>query len=215
MTNSNIRERLAGKKYDAIVIGSGPNGLAAAITIARKQRSVVVLEAQPAIGGGARSAELTLPGYVHDVCSAIHPMAAASPFFHSLPLGEHGLEWIHPPTPLAHPLDDGMAAVLERSVEETAATLAGDGPAYRRLMGPLVDGFQALIGDTLGPLAIPRHPLLLARFGMRAVRSASGLASGWFRGEKAKALIAGLAGHSILPLEQMLSAAVAVMLGVA
>src|SRR5262245_33212671 len=215
MTNSHIRERLAGKKYDAIVIGSGPNGLAAAITLAQKQRSVLVLEAQPTLGGGARSAELTLPGFVHDVCSAIHPMAAASPFFNSLPLAEHGLQWIHPPTPLAHPLDDGTAAVLERSVDHTAATLANDGAAYRRLMGPLVERFDALIGDTLGPLAIPRHPLMLSSFGLRAVRSASGLANGWFRDTKAKALIAGLAGHSILPLEQILSAAVAIMLGAA
>ena len=215
MTNSHIRERLAGKKYDAIVIGSGPNGLAAAVTMAQKKRRVVVLEAQPTIGGGARSAELTLPGFVHDVCSAIHPMAAASPFFNSLPLAEHGLEWIHPPAPLAHPLDDGTAAVLERGVDQTAATLAGDGSAYRRLMGPLVERFAALIGDTLGPLAVPRHPWLLAQFGMRAIRSASGLAKGWFQGAPARALIAGLAGHSILPLEQMLSAAVAIMLGAA
>jgi phytoene dehydrogenase-like protein len=215
MKNSKIRERLAGKRYDAIVIGSGPNGLAAAITIARNQRSVVVLEAQPTIGGGARSAELTLPGFIHDVCSAIHPMAAASRFFTTVPLADHGLDWVHPPAPLAHPLDDGTAAILERSVETTAATLGDDNAAYRRLMGPLVKSFESLIADSLGPLAIPRHPVLLARFGMRAIRSANGLANGWFRGAKAKALIAGLAGHSILPLEQTLSAAVAVMLGAA
>src|SRR5688572_653580 len=142
MTNSQIRDRLAGKSYDAIVIGSGPNGLAAAITIARQQRSVLVLEAQPTLGGGARSAELTLPGYVHDVCSAIHPMAVASPFFRSLPLTEHGLEWIHPPAPVAHPLDDGSAVILERSVDATAAALGVDGAAYRRLMRSLADRFD-------------------------------------------------------------------------
>src|SRR5438046_5091146 len=114
------------KRYDAVVVGSGPNGLAAAITIARAGRSVLIFEAQPTLGGGARSAELTLPGYVHDVCSAIHPMAVASPFFRSLPLGQHGLSWIHPPAPLAHPLDDGTAVLLERGVTQTAQTLGED-----------------------------------------------------------------------------------------
>src|SRR6266487_4463284 len=124
--------------YDAIVVGAGPNGLAAAITLARAGRSVLVLESKDTIGGGSRSMELTLPGFVHDVCSAIHPLGVGSPFFRSVPLAEHGLEWVHPPAPLAHPLDDGTAAVLERSVEETARGLGPDADAYRRLMGPLV-----------------------------------------------------------------------------
>jgi phytoene dehydrogenase-like protein len=203
------------KSYDAVVVGSGPNGLAAAIMLARQNCRVLVLEAQPTFGGGARSAALTLPGFVHDVCSAIHPMGVASTFFRSVPLAEHGLAWIHPPAPLAHPLDDGSPAMLERSIEETGQTLGSDAAAYRGLMAPLADSADALLGDTLGPLRIPRHPVLLARFGLRAVRSAHGLAKSWFRGPHAQALIAGLAGHSILPLEQMLSAAVAVMLGMA
>ena len=203
------------KSYDAVVIGSGPNGLAAAVTIARAQRSVLVLEAAATIGGGAKSAELTLPGYVHDVCSAIHPMAVASSFFRNLPLAEHGLEWIHPPLPLAHPLDDGTAAVLARSIAETGESLGTDAAAYARCFGPLVAGAEGLFSDALGPLQIPRHPFTMMRFGLSAIRSANRLARSWFRGPHAQALIAGLAGHSILPLEKGLSAAVAVMLGVA
>jgi len=201
--------------YDAVVVGSGPNGLAAAIAIAQQQRSVLVLEAQPTLGGGARSAELTLPEFVHDVCSAIHPMAVASLFFRSLRLEQHGLSWIHPPAPLAHPLDDGTAVLLERDVAATAALLGEDGRAYQRLMGPLVRAADAIFRDALGPLAIPRAPLGMIRLGVRAARSASGLANSWFRGARAKALLAGLAGHSILPLEKIPSAAVAVMLGLA
>lgn len=203
------------KSYDAVVIGSGPNGLAAAVTIARAQRSVLVLEAAATIGGGARTAELTLPGYLHDVCSAIHPMAVASPFFQGVPLGEHGLEWIDPPLPLAHPLADGSAAVLAKSMIDTAATLGPDAAAYMRRIRALVAGAGGLFSDALGPLRIPRHPFLMMRFGLSAIRSASSLAKSWFRGPHAQALIAGLAGHSILPLEQGLSAAVALMLGIA
>src|SRR5262245_19015271 len=211
----NPHDQLANRSFDAIVIGSGPNGLAAAITIARAQRSVLVIEAEPTIGGGARSAELTLPGLTHDICSAIHPMAVASPFFRSIPLIENGVEWIHPPAPLAHPLDDGSAAVMEQSLDETARHLGSDGNAYRGLMEPFVKNHEALFADALGPLSIPRHPILLARFGMRAIRSAQGLADSWFRGPHAPALFAGIAWHSILRLDQRLSAAVGIMLGVA
>jgi phytoene dehydrogenase-like protein len=201
--------------YDAIVVGSGPNGLAAAVTIARAGRSVLVLEAADEPGGGTRSAELTLPGFVHDVCSAVHPMAQVSAFFRALPLAEHGLEWLHPPTLLAHPFDDGTAAVLERSVEATAEGLGDDASAYQRLFGKLTANATTLIDEAMAPPRIPRHPLLMARFGLSAMRSAWGLANHRFKTREARGLWAGLAGHSILPLEAPFSAAVALMLGVA
>jgi phytoene dehydrogenase-like protein len=201
--------------YDAVVVGAGPNGLAAAITLARQGLSVLVLEAEDTIGGGTRTAELTLPGFWHDVCSAVHPLGIGSPFFHQLPLAEHGLEWIHPPTPLAHPLDDGTAALLERSIEATGATLGPDAAAYRQLMAPLVADWDKLARDVLGPLPIPpRYPLALARFGLRAVRSAAGLARRLFRDEAARALWAGMAGHSMLPLEASPTAAFGLMLAI-
>src|SRR5947207_5080169 len=172
-----------------VVVGSGPNGLSAAITMARAGWRVSVLEANDTIGGGTRSAELTLPGFVHDVCSAIHPLGVASPFFRSLPLAQHGLEWIHPPVPLAHPLDDGTAALLERTFDATGATLGEDARAWKGLLAPLVSRSEILLEDILSPiLRIPRHPLLLARFGLDAMRSARGLAEARFRGERPRAL---------------------------
>ena len=199
--------------YDAIVVGSGPNGLAAAITVAQAGRSVLVLEASDTIGGGARSAELTLPGFVHDVCSAVHPLAVGSPFFSTLPLSEHGLKWIHPPAPVAHPFDDGTAVILERSVGTTTETLGRDGGAYMGLMAPLVADWDKLASEVLGPLRPPRHPLVLARFGLRALRSARGLAESVFEGERARSLFAGLAAHSMLPLERRPTAAFGLLLG--
>jgi phytoene dehydrogenase-like protein len=205
---------MARTAVDAVVVGSGPNGLSAAITIAQAGRSVQVLEGAETIGGGTRSAELTLPGFMHDVCSAIHPMAIASPFLRDLPLERHGLEWIDP-APVAHPLDDGSAAMLERSLEATAAGLGADGRAYERLLRPLVDKGQELLAMLLGPARAPHHPLLLARFGMSGLRSATGLANGLFAREPARALFGGVAAHSMLRLEQQPSAAMGVVMSVA
>src|SRR5215203_1830901 len=203
--------RSGNRIYDAVVVGSGPNGLAAAVELARNGRSVLVLEAEDMVGGGTRSAELTLPGFVHDVGSAIHPLGYASPFFSTLPLAEHGLEWVHPPAPLAHPFDDG-AAVLERSVPETSEYLSFDAAAYRKLLGPIARDWERLVGSMLGPPRLPRHPFALARFGLRALRSARGLAEGLFEGEKARGLFAGNAAHSFLPMEQAPSAAFGLVL---
>jgi phytoene dehydrogenase-like protein len=199
---------------DAIVIGSGPNGLAAAITLARAGRSVRVIEAASTPGGGARSAALTLPGFVHDVCSAIHPVAAGSPFFWSLKLDRSELDLVQPPSPVAHPLDDGTAVLLERSVADTAVALGPDADAYRRLLAPLVRHWAALVGDLLAPLRVPRHPVLASRFGWLGLRSLTGLARARFRGERARALLAGIGAHSVLPLDEIPSAAVTLVLTV-
>ena len=200
---------------DAIVIGSGPNGLAAAIYLAQKGLSVLVNEAQATIGGGARSAELTLPGFIHDTCSAIHPLAATSPFFVSLPLSEHSLEWIYPPLAVAHPLDDGTAVVLEQSIAATSEGLGIDAARYRTVMTPLVRDWPRISGDILGPMGFPQHPIATARFGLRALRSAAGLARDWFKGPRARALFAGIGAHSMLPLERSPSAAIALVLAIA
>jgi phytoene dehydrogenase-like protein len=190
--------------YDVVVVGAGPNGLAAAVTVARAGLSVLVREAADTIGGGTRSAELTLPGFMHDVCSAVHPMAAASPFLRALPLAEHGLDLIHPPAPLAHPLDDGKAVLLERSLAGAVESLGEDGDAYRRLVGRTVEDWPLLADAFLGPiLRLPRHPLALGRFSLRGLRPSASVASSAFRGEQARALFAGAAAHSVLPLEQL------------
>ena len=195
------------------VIGSGPNGLAAAVTMARAGFPVELFEQAAQIGGGTRSEELTLPGFVHDTCSAVHPMALVSPVFRSLPLAQYGLRWIHPTVPLAHPLDDGTAVVLDRSVELTAAGLGSDGAAYRGLVEPLLRDWRLLEPMVLAPpLRVPRHPVAAARLGRPSLRSAHGLATRRFEGERARALFAGLAAHSVLPLEQTGSAAVGLVL---
>ncbi len=198
--------------HDAIVVGSGPNGLAAAIALARAGRSVLVVEGRDTIGGGLRTEELTLPGFRHDTCAAIHPLGVASPFMRSVPLAEHGVEWVHPDAPLAHPLDDGTAVVLERSLDETAVGLGEDGEAWRRLLAPFVRDADAVIEGILTPPLPPRHPIALARFGPRALRSAEGLARSAFVGERARALFAGNAAHAMLPLDATASASFGLVL---
>jgi len=199
---------------DAVVVGSGPNGLAAAIALARAGRSVTVLEANDTIGGGARSAELTLPGFTHDICSAIHPLGRASPFFAGLPLAAHGLEWIEPPIAIAHPLDDGSAALVRRDLEATAAGLGEDGRAYARLIGPIARDWDTLVRELLGPIRIGapiRHPIAVPRFGLQALQPATWLARR-FRTARAGALLAGVAAHSMLPIEQPVTGAFALSL---
>ncbi len=193
--------------YDAVVIGSGPNGLAAAIVLAQAQRSVLVVEGEDTIGGGTRTAELTQPGFLHDVCSAVHPMGVLSPFFKTLPLSEHGLTWLHPPVSVAHPLDDGTAVLLQRSLDATADGLGRDAAAWRRLLTPFLHRPEVLLADLMAPLGLPRAPLAMAHFGWYGLRSASHLARR-FKEPRARALLAGCAGHSILPLTRLPSAAV-------
>jgi phytoene dehydrogenase-like protein len=202
---------------DAVVVGSGPNGLTAAVTLAERGLAVRVYEASEQIGGGARTAELTLPGFHHDVCSAVHPFAAGSPAFARFPLGEHGLEWLHPEVPLAHPQTDGSAAVLLRSLDETVAGLGDrDGRVWRAMVGPLVGRWDELVPDMLQPVTahLPRHPLLLARFGLRAVWPPR-LAAGLLRSERARTLLAGIAAHAIAPLTDPMAMSVTVSLALA
>jgi phytoene dehydrogenase-like protein len=201
-------------RYDAVVVGSGPNGLAAAIALARAGRSVLVVEARDTIGGGARSAALTLPGFVHDVCSAIHPFGRSSPAFARWPLAEHGLEWIDPPIALAHPLDDGSAALIGRDMAATAASLREDGERYAKLLGPIARDWDLIARELIGPFRIGgplRHPFALSRFGLNAIQPVS-LLMRRFRGPHAQAVLAGTGAHSFLRLDQLATGAFAISL---
>ncbi len=201
-------------EYDAIVVGSGPNGMAAAVELARAGKSVLVIEGRDTIGGGTRTLELTLPGFFHDICSAVHPLGVASPFFRGLPLDKHGLEWVYPRYGLAHPFDDGSAAVLDRSIEATGESLGKDAAAYRKLMKPFVENWEDLLEDILGPFPLPpRHPLLMALFGISGLRSTQGLVHSRFTEGRARAFLAGISAHVILPLDRPVTASFGLVLG--
>jgi len=198
----------------AAVIGAGPNGLAAAIVLAQAGLQVDVFEAEPQPGGAARTLPLTLPGFLHDFGSAVHPMAVGAPFFSSLPLQDHGLEWIHSPAPLAHPLDDGTAVMLERDLTLAASALGEDGKAWRRLLAPFVEHWKELAPELTRPVhLLTAHPYLMARFGLLSFPSAIALANHWFRNPRTKALFGGIAAHSVLALDEPFSSAAGVMLG--
>lgn len=199
------------KKYDAIIIGSGPNGLAAAITLQQQGLSTLVVEGVETIGGGLRTKELTLSGFKHDVCSAIHPMAMASPFFQSIPLRDYGLAFVQPTIAAAHPLDNGDAGILYQDIHQTAKALGADGKKYLHLLKSMVDSYTDLSEDTLGPLRLPKHPFTLASFGLKALPPASWIAR-LFSEEKTKALWAGMAGHGMQPLSNWTTSAIGFML---
>lgn len=199
--------------FDAVIVGSGPNGLAAAITLAQAGLTVAIYEGKDTIGGGMRSSQLTLPGFIHDICSTVYPFASGSPFFRSLPLEKHGLQWIHPHAPLAHPFDDGSAALLERSILNTTQYLGIDASAYTKLMQPLADIWDQLEHDLYRPLHFPRFPVSLARFAFLGSRSAENLVNSRFKEEKARSLFLGLAAHANMKLNQPLTAAFGLVLG--
>lgn len=211
MSSDNSSDNSSNNALDAVVIGSGPNGLAAAIAMTREGASVLVLERAAEIGGGMRSAALTAEGFTHDVCSAVHPMGILSPFFRELPLASHGLEWVRPGASVAHPMPDGSAVMLYRSLERTAEQLGVDSRAYVRLLEPFLERPHELLADVMAPLRFPAHPLQMARFGLRAAFSANRLARLLFREAPARALLAGCAAHSILPLTSPLTAALGVL----
>jgi phytoene dehydrogenase-like protein len=193
---------MSDKTYDAVVVGSGPNGLSAGVELARHGLSVCVLEARETIGGGARTAEITEPGFLHDICSAIHPVGVVSPFFKSLGLERWGVEWVYPEVALAHPFDDGDAALLYQSLERTGDTLGQDKRAYEAMMRPFIERAGDFFEEVLRPIRFPRHPLLMSRFGRLGLRPCTRVAASRFRGEKARALFAGCCAHSVVSLDK-------------
>ncbi len=200
--------------YDAVIVGSGPNGMAAAVELSRNGKSVLVIEGRDTLGGGTRTQQLTLPGFQHDVCSSVHPLGIGSPWFRAVPLQDYGLEWVIPPLGMAHPFDDGSAAVLSQDLQRTKESLGQDGMAYLKLMEPLVRDWQEILEEFLGPLPFPpKHPIVMARFGLTALRSARGLVESRFQGERARAFFSGMAGHAIQPMENPITASFGLMLG--
>jgi phytoene dehydrogenase-like protein len=202
-------------QYDVVVVGSGPNGLAAAAATTRAGLETLVVEAKDTLGGGTRTSELTEPGFLHDVCSSVHPLGLASPWFRALGLDRLGVEWIHPAAPLAHVLGDGRVVTLERSLADTAAQLGRAGRAYRDLFTPFVENFDALLAEILGPLRVPRSPLLMARFGLPALRSLCGLVKAKLPGDEAGGLLAGIAAHAMVPLDATATASFGLVLATA
>jgi phytoene dehydrogenase-like protein len=201
------------KKYDAVVVGSGPNGYAAAIRLLQHGLAVLMLEANEEPGGGVRSEALTLPGFVHDTGSAVHPLGMASPFLRRLPLEKYGLSWIQPEVPMGHPLDEGEGVLLYRSIEQTALQLGEDARAYRQLMQPSVANWDEIAETFLGPLRFPRHPIKLSGFALRAASPMSWLSKVFFKEAGSRALLAGLAAHSMLPMSKFASSGVGMVLG--
>lgn len=203
--------KLEKRDYDAIIVGSGPNGLAAAILLQQQGLSVLIIEGKDVIGGGLTSSELTLPGFTHDVCSAIHPMALASPFFKTLPLAEFELEYLQPPLAAAHPFDDGTAAILDHSIQKTAEYLGRDAKTYASLMENITSVWPLIAEDALGPLRFPKHPLAMAGFGLKALRSATGFVDR-FKAQHARGFFAGMAAHAIQPLSNLSTTAIGLVL---
>lgn len=201
------------KEYDAVIVGSGPNGLSAGVRLAQEGLKVLILEAKPTIGGGTRTQELTEPGFSHDVCSAVHPTAAGSPFLKTLDLEKFGLEFIHPEIPYVHPLDDGDAVAAYRSIEKTAEHLGIDGKAYLKIFKEFTDNWDYLSQDILGTLRVPKHPLLMARFGWYGLFSAKLFTNSLFKDPRTKSLFAGCAAHSIIPLSNAFTASFGLVLG--
>ncbi|TFG73367.1 MAG: NAD(P)/FAD-dependent oxidoreductase [Flavobacteriales bacterium] len=199
------------QQYDAVIIGSGPNGLSAGIAMAKNGLKVMIIEASASVGGGMRTAELTLPGFHHDICSAVHPMGYLSPYFKTLPLEEHGLQWIIPEASVAHPLDSGDSVLLTRSIHDTATNLGIDAQRYRKLVTHFVENADRLLADSLKPLGFPNDPLLMFQFGIKALQPATFFSEHFFKADRAKALFAGCAAHSVLPLNKFFTSAIGLM----